>query len=504
MPVSFVELNGHEGTVDGRHVPGPDDLLFPDDETVAVLPTSAPASSLLLLQPATTTTAAAALVDLNDPTTLDLYDEMLLFSRGNHQADHQLVFDECDAAKEAILRRLSMKLKLSYSYNPGQRRACIWKPSTAAATMPAKRTHPMERRRHSFQPPEAGFAVEDDDAYRGGGGGLLAANPHYHGHGLARVDGGARNKRHTLSGPLIFSSPPIPQIPQSDVGSSDSSAAASAAIRLGGADEDEESADSPSLGDRLSSSWSIFHSGISSRRPRGRRGPLSAKSRKDIKDLEWAGGACWRCKILRRKCDPGVPCKNCPAPDLREDAPPWPLIGCRRGSLRDAMPPQVLCTRSRALLPDGSTRRLSAVLESEQVQVQVQVLDSLPGTPVPGQPDVVSQCFHEAEAQCLFDNKLVLENPSTYLRAHGKSDAAQHYSQAIRNGRYRANESLNATCQVHDRTTTYSELIARIAWDLADNGESLCVLEIESVESFMQLLETACVYEVEVGKVSSS
>lgn len=528
LPSNFAESDLNKA---GK-IMGPDDFLFPDDETAAVLSnqihiqhvqhnsfqdSSGPTSKAA--QPSSAQQTPAVGLNLNDPATLELYDDMLLFSRGNHLSGDKLAFDGCDATKEAVLHRLALKFKLSYSYDPVQRKAVIWRSSVFA---PVKQdpTPAVD-----VQPPTlpSQLATQPTPTF----GNNTAAAPHTSptstmplpvAHtvpsSLSPQPGGSDNspqKRHTITTPVTF---PLLQQDTNTVGlsvgltpppvkrlSNDSSAAASvvSSLVLSGqgflGDEDKPHQDTPSLGDRLSSSWSIFHSGISSRRPRGRRGPLSAKSRKDIKDLEWAGGACWRCKILRRKCDPGIPCKNCPAPDLREDAPPWPLIGCRRGNLREAMPPQVLCTKSRALLASCS-HKMPAILAAENV------VDNLTGGPPPAQPDVVSHCFREAEMQCLSDNKLVLDNPALFLRTHDHSVAAHHFSQSIRNGRYRANESLNVACQVHETSSTYSDLISSIAWELADNSECLNVLEIESVEGFMMLLETACLYEVEVGKVS--
>ncbi|OAA57505.1 c2h2 finger domain containing protein [Niveomyces insectorum RCEF 264] len=491
---------------------GPDDLLFPDDETAAVVfsrPTqNANAGSEGITSPyaaPSNQASAPPALDLNDPVTLALYDEMLLFSRSGGSGNDKLTFDECQPEKEAILHRLALRFQLSYSYDPVQRRACVWNP----ALLSPLETSQTAERRTSFQASSHFPSAASPNAEQFQRGALHPVLPQTRYNHLAAANPNSQ-KRHTIAVPMPFSllQQDTTTTAGSSVGrtppalkrlSSGSSAAASvsSALVVSGLgvsfNEDDRSEDSPSLGDRLSSSWNIFHSGISSRRPRGRRGPLSAKSRKDIKDLEWAGGACWRCKILRRKCDPGVPCKNCPAPDLREDAPPWPLIGCRRGNLRDAMPPQALCPKSRTLLA-SCFRKLPAVLAAENV------VDNLTGGPPPAQPDIVSQCFREAEALCLSDNKLVLDNPSLYLRARGNSVAAQHFSQAIRNGRYRANESLNTTCHVHEKSSTYSDLISSIAWDLADNSDCLGVLEIESIEGFMLLLETACLYEVEVGK----
>lgn len=523
VPSSFVQSDMNKAG-NGK-IMGPDDFLFPDDETAAVLPnqihiqnvqhSALQDPSTLPSQPTVPSNAPqtpAVGLDLNDPATLELYDDMLLFSRGNHLSGDKLAFDGCDATKETVLHRLALKFKLSYSYDPVQRKAIIWRSSVfgpvkqeptptveqPAATVPSQLA--SQQMQSPTSPASTSAAVPPPPT---------RTVPSSFSPQPAASDNSPQ-KRHTITSPVTF---PLLQQDTNTVGlsvgltpphskrlSNDSSAAASVVSSLilsgqafPGDDDNKPHQDTPSLGDRLSSSWSIFHSGISSRRPRGRRGPLSAKSRKDIKDLEWAGGACWRCKILRRKCDPGIPCKNCPAPDLREDAPPWPLIGCRRGNLREAMPPQVLCTKSRALLASCS-HKMPAILAAENV------VDNLTGGPPPAQPDVVSHCFREAEMQCLSDNKLVLDNPALFLRTHDHSVAAHHFSQSIRNGRYRANESLNVTCQVHETSSTYSDLISSIAWELADNSECLNVLEIESVESFMMLLETACLYEVEVGK----
>jgi len=101
----------------------------------------------------------------------------------------------------------------------------------------------------------------------------------------------------------------------------------------------------------------------------------------------------------------------------------------------------------------------------------------------------------------LSDSKMVLENASLYLRSRENSPAANYFSQVLRTGRYRANASLNQTCRIHDRDTTLAQLLADVAWELSDVRDSVTALEIESVDSFMLLLETATMYEAEIGKV---
>jgi hypothetical protein len=72
----------------------------------------------------------------------------------------------------------------------------------------------------------------------------------------------------------------------------------------------------------------------------------------------------------------------------------------------------------------------------------------------------------------------------------------------IETGRYRDRDSLQRSYSSGGKAFTYTELIAVIAWELAENQGLLSLLEIKSWESFMRMLEAACVYESEVGQVS--
>ena len=69
----------------------------------------------------------------------------------------------------------------------------------------------------------------------------------------------------------------------------------------------------PSRSERISDSISKHVSTLKTSIAKGgRRGPLSENGRRDMRALEGAGGACWRCKVLRRKVSPN-PCGR-PAP----------------------------------------------------------------------------------------------------------------------------------------------------------------------------------------------
>ncbi|AEO54510.1 hypothetical protein MYCTH_2297159 [Thermothelomyces thermophilus ATCC 42464] len=240
----------------------------------------------------------------------------------------------------------------------------------------------------------------------------------------------------------------------------------------------------PSCSERISDSISKHVSTLktSISKSGGRRGPLTETGRRDMRALEAAGGACWRCKVLRRKCDPGSPCRCClqsvPMPHLGEDAPLWPLIGCRRGPLRNSMPPQLLCpepkpeTRGASGLP----RRCRSV-------------------------DIAEQCLLSAESQRLADMKAVLEGAGHKLSITDPASQARFIS-FIEAGRYRDRTSLQRSYSSGGTSVSYTELIAIIAWELAENPALLPALEIKSWESFMNMLETACIYEAEVGQTS--
>ena len=97
--------------------------------------------------------------------------------------------------------------------------------------------------------------------------------------------------------------------------------------------------------------------------------------------------------------------------------------------------------------------------------------------------------------------KAVLEGAADKLSIGDPSLRSCFFS-FIEAGRYRDHESLHTSHTFDGKTVTYTELIAIIAWELAENQTLLPLLEIKSWESFMGMLQTACIYESEVGQVS--
>ncbi|EGS23696.1 uncharacterized protein CTHT_0003940 [Thermochaetoides thermophila DSM 1495] len=115
--------------------------------------------------------------------------------------------------------------------------------------------------------------------------------------------------------------------------------------------------------------------------------------------------------------------------------------------------------------------------------------------------DVAERCLLSAESQRLADMKAVFEGASYKLSISDAKHRA-YFVAFIEAGRYRDHESLHTSYSVSGKTYTYTELIAIIAWELAENHGLLSLLEIKEWNNFMNMIETACIYESEIGQTS--
>ncbi|CZR51530.1 uncharacterized protein PAC_01407 [Phialocephala subalpina] len=77
----------------------------------------------------------------------------------------------------------------------------------------------------------------------------------------------------------------------------------------------------------------------------GRRGPLSRLARAGMNAVKEVG-ACWRCKFLKKSCDPHSPCALCP----NDSKSMWGSVGCKRGNFH--LPSFRLCRRPFAKLSE--------------------------------------------------------------------------------------------------------------------------------------------------------
>lgn len=98
--------------------------------------------------------------------------------------------------------------------------------------------------------------------------------------------------------------------------------------------------------------------------------------------------------------------------------------------------------------------------------------------------------------------KAVLEGASDKISI-SEDDIKHDFVSFVEEGRYRNRECLSSRKFTYQETSlSYSDLIATIAWELAENKSVLPVLEIKSWKTPMTMLETASIYEAEVGQVS--
>ncbi|KUJ10159.1 uncharacterized protein LY89DRAFT_271405 [Mollisia scopiformis] len=75
-----------------------------------------------------------------------------------------------------------------------------------------------------------------------------------------------------------------------------------------------------------------------------RTGRLTDEGRAGMRLLS-GKGACWKCKILKKSCDPGDPCKECTSTIKVA----WKKVGCQRGALGENYKPVQLCPLSSSL-----------------------------------------------------------------------------------------------------------------------------------------------------------
>ncbi|THV45470.1 hypothetical protein BGAL_0485g00090 [Botrytis galanthina] len=95
----------------------------------------------------------------------------------------------------------------------------------------------------------------------------------------------------------------------------------------------------------FNSSTSLSPSRCASSGGSGRSGPLTSFARIGMKAIKMIGGACWRCRILGKKCTEENPCDTCPKRN-KAGKTAWTQIGCKRGTLSEEMESIDLCPKS--------------------------------------------------------------------------------------------------------------------------------------------------------------
>jgi hypothetical protein len=186
--------------------------------------------------------------------------QLSLLSKG--WAGDEIRFKNCDPSKAVVLHTLAMELGLAYNHDVRSREVSM---SRLEPAQVASKPQPSPRRLSSSL---ARSSTELDSALCLPG---LPVVPEY--------------QAFEIAAHFIHEPPSQPAL------AAEASAHDQILVRRPSRSE--------RISDSISKHVSTLKTSISSKG--GRRGPLTENGRRDMKALEAAGGACWRCKVLRRK-----------------------------------------------------------------------------------------------------------------------------------------------------------------------------------------------------------
>ncbi|KAH8789646.1 hypothetical protein BGZ57DRAFT_786541, partial [Hyaloscypha finlandica] len=199
-------------------------------------------------------------------------------------------------------------------------------------------------------------------------------------------------------------------------------------------------------------------------------GTIARASSKAVKAL----GACWRCRVLRDKCDTTTPCAMCSG-STKLRGLGWFSVGCKRGSsIRKEMAPIEMCPQ---------------LVENPQ---------SLPEFTMGKRPTLVNMSARDN----LLRRELALENPGTLVTENGHDIDAllqQHEGswlalQGFRLSRYSQDE--------HPSLPTLLPLdncVMSITWEILDLS-ALCLIQDGDIVKFIVLLRSASLYQARSEK----
>ncbi|KAH9995010.1 hypothetical protein F4779DRAFT_631719 [Xylariaceae sp. FL0662B] len=382
-------------------------------------------------------------LDMNDPSVLGIFASLLLFA--NNPSDHYLSFDDCDSSKQTTIQALAAKLNLQYAYDASCRVVRL-----------RKEIEGESFGEHPQQP--VGTQMQDI----------------YYDSQIASMPTQQRSRNFSRD---MFSDPH---------GSKE-------LISMSHTDPDWLSRGIPNMRSTVSripedlEAWGEAWAGHGDATPQeGILVEIDTQVMKDERDLgqiatrsvtpsalrdSWVGlsrtlkevGACWRCRILRKKCDPEQPCKACPRP-LNWSR--WRNIGCKRGTLLDHVPRISLC-------PKADVSPESYFNENED---ETQILSDI-----------------------LVDDKLgsCLQNASDRL-ATILAPENDTYTKVV------IEILCSSMIPLTDTHISFSRSVegnlVHIIWGLIDITLSKRILRIESMEHTVDVIKAAVTYETEYGQ----
>ncbi|KAI1799736.1 hypothetical protein F4811DRAFT_76096 [Daldinia bambusicola] len=364
---------------------------------------------------------------MNNPIILNEYASLVLFA--NNPSAHYHDIDDCDSSKQAIIQALAAKLDLQYSYDDSFRKIRLRKKSFGKSFEQYSQ-QPETTVQHSIAP----FTRQ-----------ISPSSPCW-------------NPRSTpVRRPGNFPGPYSPFLLTGSVMDMDTSSGYNSSLRdvrnnplespqfydLSEDEQDPSRATSrPALASVRRSSWLGF-----------------SRTLKEV-------GACWRCKFLRKKCDPDQPCKACPRSGTVNSR--WQAIGCKRGTLLDHIPRISLCPKS----------NIHGVVDANATL-----------NPMKGKPDILEDI---GVGSCLQDASDRLD--------HAFAPESDTYIKVV----------LEILCSPM-AITTNTPLSLRhdveanaihIAWGLIDVPSVKEILLIKSVEHVLDVIKAAITFETEYGQVA--
>ncbi|KAI1771162.1 hypothetical protein F4818DRAFT_214457 [Hypoxylon cercidicola] len=362
-------------------------------------------------------------LDMNDPAVLENYASLLLFT--NNPSAYHLDLEDCDSSKQATIQSLAAKLDLQYSFD-----------ALLGVIRLRKKTYEPSSTQHSEQPRTSHGPIM---AFKG-----QMSSPSPRSKSKYRTEA----RRSELSTATVPSPPSLHDGVAMDLDSSsdlnfgnfnpqgglDSYYTASPHYQALSEDEDLRLAAS-------SSPW---------------RNSWAARTLKEV-------GACWRCRILRKRCDPDQPCRACPRSGTYNSR--WQTIGCKRGTLVDHTPRISLCPKADS--PAGNN--VNGTLNAAQRMLN---------TP---RDDRIEQCLQDASNR--LDGVFASED-DTYTKI-----VLEILCSPI---------AIVTDMPLSLRRDVEGNVI-HIAWGLIDVTSAKNMLPAKSVEHILDVIKAAVAYETEYG-----
>ncbi|KAI1631387.1 hypothetical protein F4809DRAFT_632552 [Biscogniauxia mediterranea] len=388
-------------------------------------------------------TAENESLDMNDPDTLAIFTSLVLFT--NNPSTQHIEFEGCDRSKQTTLKTLAIKLSLQYSYDASHRTVQLGKVSA------------QENFLSQVQQP-----LRCDDKFTFDQSELHNSNNVQE--NVPKYPQDPPNSQFATG----FSFDEFNLASFNQEMSSDEIGVATLRGSNAYAIETSRNLQTPASHHlyNLYSDQGSTQSVTSSIASRALRGPWNGLSR-TLKVI----GACWRCKILRKKCDPNEPCKACPK---AENKSRWQSIGCRRGTLLDHSPEICLCPKS--------TSSAESYVAQEADTTGISFSNTAMADPLVNDTRLMLQSATARLEEVICSVEDTYEKIVLDILCSPIIDLA------------------GVRCQEHNLQSN----ILNIVWGFIDTPLTKSVLHIENADRVAEIMKAASIYETEYGSSNAS